>query len=280
MDYLKINFEEMRFGAMRATFESLERGFRQFDIDYYLIGAFARDLWMNHINTLPIRRATVDVDFSIYISSQDTFITLKNYLKESEGFQADREPYRLHAPDQTIIDLIPFGGIEQDHMVYLEGSPPMELSVFGNMQVLAHAANIQLNGMDFKICTLPGLCILKLIASHEKPERLTKDLGDFYYILENYFEIAGDTIYDGDYDDLIDEDFEPKIAAAKMLGRQLLPILSESMSLKTVFITILKKQQQGFSSAEIDQMYSNEPADRQIKRLKLVTIVLLEIALP
>jgi predicted nucleotidyltransferase len=277
MDYLKINFEEMRFGAMRSSFESLERGFRQFDIDYYLIGAFARDLWMNHIETLPVRRTTLDVDFSIYISSHDTFIALKDYLKESEGFQADKEPYRLHAPDETIIDLIPFGGIERDHMVYLEGSPPMDLSVFGNMQVLAHAANIQLNGVDFKICTLPGLCILKLIASHEKPERLAKDLGDFYYILENYFEIAGDTIYESEYEDLIDEDFVPLIAAAKMLGRQLLPILNDSAVLKNTFAAILDKLKQGFLDPEIDQMYLHEPADQQIKRIKLVSILQQEI---
>ena len=277
MDYLKINFEEMRFGAMRATFESLERGFRKFDVDHYLIGAFARDLWMNHIDTLPVRRTTLDVDFSIYINSQEDFMALKDYLKEAEGFRADEQPYRLHAPDKTIIDLIPFGGIERNHMVYLEGSSPMDLSVFGNMQVLAHAANVNLDGIDFKICTLPGLCVLKLIAGHEKPDRLEKDLGDFYYILENYFDIAGDTIYEGNYDDLIDENFEPIIAAAKMLGRQLSPILNESMELKIAFNEILQKLKHGFSSEDIDQMYTHEPQDRQIKRMKLVSILLIEI---
>lgn len=277
MDYLKINFEEMRFGAMKTTFESLERGFRKFDIDFYLIGAFARDLWMNHIDTLPVRRTTLDIDFSIYISSHAAFMALKDYLKNTEGFKPDEQPYRLHAPDETIIDLIPFGGIERNHMVYLEGSQPMDLSVFGNMQVLAHAANISLGEINFKICTLPGLCVLKLIAGHEKPDRLEKDLGDFYYILENYFDIAGDTIYDGDYDDLIDDDFEPILAAAKMLGRQLCPILKESTELKTAFTGILQKLKHKFSSEEIDQMYTHEPNDRQIKRMKLVNTLLIEI---
>jgi predicted nucleotidyltransferase len=277
MDYLKINFEAMRFGPMRPTFDALERTFRKFNIDFYLIGAFARDLWLNHLEVLPERRTTLDVDFCVYIKSQQDFHALKLYLSQEEKFIADDEPYRMHAPDQTIIDLIPFGGIEQGHSVYLDGNPPMELSVFGNLQVLEHAEEIYLNDQTFKVCTLPGLCILKLIASHEKPERLEKDLGDFYYILDNYFEIAADTLYNGNHDDLIDNDFDPHVAAAKVLGRQLLPILKESSALATLFKRILNKLLGRFNAGEIDEMYVYEPNDLQIKRMKLISSLLGEI---
>lgn len=40
-------------------------------------------------------------------------------------------------------------------------------------------------------------------------------MGDFYYIAENYFEIAGDEFFNGNYDDLIDEEFVPVLSAAK-----------------------------------------------------------------
>lgn len=263
----------MRYGAMKETFESLERAFKKFNIDFYLIGAFARDMWMDHLDDLPERRTTRDVDFSIHINKLEDFNTLKNYLQDEEGFSKDDEPYRLYAKDGMTVDLIPFGGIEENNMVYLDGASPMSLSVFGNMEVLSHAKSIQMETAEFKICTLPGLCILKLVSGHEKADRLNKDLGDFYYILENYFEIAGDLIYDGEFDDLIDEEFVPEIASAKMLGRQMKPILLESQELRDRIFAILDKLKQNFSEDEIDEMYKAEPKEQMIKRMKLLSVM-------
>ncbi|WP_291123589.1 nucleotidyl transferase AbiEii/AbiGii toxin family protein [Flavobacterium sp. UBA6046] len=276
MDYLKINFEEMRNGAMKTTFESLERAFKKFNIDYYLIGAFARDMWLNHLDYLPERRATLDIDFSIYINDHAQFDELKKYLVNEEGFIKDEEPYRLYASNQNIVDLIPFGGIEKDNIVYLNSNPPMELSVFGNVQVLSHASVIESADAEFKICTLPGLCVLKLIAGYEKPERRAKDFGDFYYILEHYFDIKNDEAFD-DFSDLIDEEFNPLIAGAKMLGRQMFPILNDSSELRNKILDVLESLQEKFSAIEIDQMFKHDPKNDKIKKFKMVAVLQIEI---
>lgn len=63
-----------------------------------------------------------------------------------------------------MIDLIPFGEIERNGQIYLEGNPPKSLSVFGNRDVSNHAQTVHLKDGGFKICTLPGLCVLKLKA--------------------------------------------------------------------------------------------------------------------
>lgn len=276
MDYLKINFEKVRNGVMKSTFESLERGFEKFNIDYYLIGAFARNVWLDHLSHLPDRRTTLDIDFSLYINDHDQFEALKNYLETVEGFVKDEEPYRLYAKNQDIVDLIPFGGIEKNNEVYLEGNPPMSLSVFGNSTVLSHASIIETGETAFKICTIPGLCILKLIAGYEKPERREKDFGDFYYILENYFDISSDMLFD-DYPDLIAEEFDPLTAGAKMLGRQLLSILNESKELKAQINLILEQLRERFSSLEIDQMYQMEPENNKIRKFKMINALQSEI---
>jgi len=54
-----------------------------------------------------------------------------------------------------------------------------------------------------------------------------KDLEDVYFILRHYFEIAGNALYDQPYDDLLTDDFEPNIAAARMLGQQMAEVLRE-----------------------------------------------------
>jgi len=44
---LKIQFDKIRQeGDYQELLEALERGFSKFGIDYYLVGATARDVWM------------------------------------------------------------------------------------------------------------------------------------------------------------------------------------------------------------------------------------------
>jgi hypothetical protein len=56
MKSLQINFDNLRHGLFEDVFAALEGAFREFGIDYYIIGAFARDLWMNDNEYLPERR--------------------------------------------------------------------------------------------------------------------------------------------------------------------------------------------------------------------------------
>ena len=46
---LQTNFNSVR-DAYAPVFDALERALQQFDIDFYLIGAQARDVWTNHLN--------------------------------------------------------------------------------------------------------------------------------------------------------------------------------------------------------------------------------------
>jgi predicted nucleotidyltransferase len=65
---------------------ALERGLNKFDIDFYLVGAVARDLWMSAINDIPPSRITGDIDFAVFIDDKGTYDNLKKYLIEVEGF--------------------------------------------------------------------------------------------------------------------------------------------------------------------------------------------------
>lgn len=45
MSNLRVNFEAARQGPFREVFEALEASFQEFGLDFYIIGAFARDVW-------------------------------------------------------------------------------------------------------------------------------------------------------------------------------------------------------------------------------------------
>ena len=273
MTFLKKNFERLKNEGLKETFEILELIFKKFGVDYYLIGARARDLWTDHI-PLGEKRTTEDVDFCIYINEHKQYQALVKELTESYGFERDeKEPYRFYF--NGTIDLIPFGGIEKNGEVLLE-NPPTELSVYGTKEAVAHAQIVE---GDFKVVTLPGLCVLKLIAFLEKPDRRAKDLQDFYFLLENYGEIAGDQLFEGaDYEDLIKDNFDFPIASARLLGRQIKIIVSGNSELTDKLKQILSSRLQGFSEQEIDAMYEvRDAGDKLIERLKMVSQLLKDL---
>jgi predicted nucleotidyltransferase len=273
MTFLKKNFERLKNEGLKETFDVLEKVFKKFEIDYYLIGARARDLWTDHI-LLGEKRTTEDVDFCIYINEHKQYQALVKELIETYGFKRDEEePYRFYF--NGTIDLIPFGGIEKNGEVLLE-NPPTELSVYGTKEAVAHALIVEGN---FKVVTLPGLCVMKLIAFHEKPDRRAKDLDDFYFLLENYGEIAGDQLFEGaEYEDLIKDNFDFPIACARLLGRQIKIIVSGNSELSDKLKKILSSRLQKFSEQEIDAMYEvRDSRDKLIERLKMVSQLLKDL---
>lgn len=248
-----------------AVFEALERALKKISVDFYLIGAQSRDVWTNHID-LKGKRTTADIDYLVYVKDHETWKELINYLKIEERFKQDEKlPYRFYK--EGIIDLIPFGGIEQDGEIILE-NPTTELSVVGCKEVTLDESITEGN---FKIITLPGLCILKLVAYYEKPDIRAKDFDDYLFLVINYHDIAGEELFMGNHDDLIADDFELRAASARMLGRHLAPVLNKNDKLKNKIISVLEDKLKGFSHYEIDQMYEADKEDGTVLVLKLVS---------
>jgi predicted nucleotidyltransferase len=266
MDTLKQNFDNtvrQRFGQ---TIEALESAFKFFNLDYYLIGAFVREVWTDHVTGLPVKRATNDLDFAIYINKLDQYDNLKVHLVEKEKFTLSAEPYRILSPNGGIVDLIPFGSIENNNEVELNGVKPFKLSVFGTREVTENARIIEGN---FKVITLPGLCIMKLISWNESPGR-QKDIDDFYYVLLNYSNIVEDNLFQDENLTLLEQYDDMRIVGAKILGREMNQIIDSSSTLKSQLREILHSLLQKFKHEDIDQMFKEDNKDIHIVKLKLV----------
>jgi predicted nucleotidyltransferase len=106
--------ERLRQEGLKELFEALERGFKKFGVDFYLIGAFARDIWLNMYD-LPAKRSTKDIDLAIFISDEAQFNALMEYLIDSKDFSALQDnKFTLFYKEKLQVDLIPFGNIEND----------------------------------------------------------------------------------------------------------------------------------------------------------------------
>lgn len=182
---------------------ALERGFTKFDIDFYLIGATARNLWMETINDLAPRRTTNDIDFAILINKEGDYEALREYLMQQENFTGTKDnSFALRWQESIQVDLMPFGNIAKEDKIKIEGTGLTTLHVPGFQEVYETAlveAEWQ-NNQHFKFCTIPGIVLLKLLAWHDRPEKRSSDIQDICDILLNYFEMFTDNIYENHHD--------------------------------------------------------------------------------
>lgn len=257
---LTIPFNKIRSeGNYKEILEALERGFNKFGIDFYLVGATARDVWMRGVHEKPPKRATSDIDFGIMIKDSYVFDELKKYLIEVEGFVPYKEnAFVLIWKDKTQVDLIPFGELEKEGVATVRGTGFTSMNVEGFKEVFEQASEeIQTEDQRFRVCTLAGIVILKLIAWDDRPEMRGDDIDDIAEIIKNYFHFNSDAIWEH-HSDLFTDDNELDEIASQYLGREIGKIISGNEKLIARVKGILKKGLSDSDSNNLDELLASE----------------------
>ncbi|WEK35965.1 MAG: hypothetical protein P0Y53_00505 [Candidatus Pseudobacter hemicellulosilyticus] len=224
MNNYKISFEQIRLQASLAEMmQALERGFNKFEIDFYLVGAVSRNVWMSGINKIAPRRTTRDIDFGVFINDKGTYEALKEYLITKESFNEYKgNAFVLLWKDGTQVDLLPFGNIEdEDRRVTVTGTGYTSVHVDGFKEIYDEGLpEIELAELTpFKVCTLPGIIVLKLIAWDDRPEQRRDDIKDISDIIHHFFTMNDNEIWN-DHSDLFNgEDPDLPIISARVIGR-------------------------------------------------------------
>ena len=239
---LKVDLSKARFEKFRSVFDNLGNALKEADIDFYVLGALARDMLFSkeQINT----RTTADVDLAVYINMKDgdKYRSLRKDLIENYAFIASKENnFALISHDGVTIDLLPFGEIEMEDGVEFKGEGLSNIKVNGFKEV--HLKGLEevetQNNEFFKVAKLSSIILLKLIAYDDRPENRTNDPGDIASIIGNYFELRSEYIYEN-HSDLFDNDMDLTVLAAHVIGREMKPILQENDALNERIVSILK----------------------------------------
>lgn len=242
MRSLNLSWSEVRYGRLKEICEAVEIALASAGVDfYYLIGAQARDLWSagESVET----RITRDVDFAILVADADQYETVKELLRTNHGFDDSKEnAFSMRSPDGTTVDILPYGGIEEDDKIIAGGEGLTSMHVNGFKEVAAAGtveALFDEGKSKFHLATLPAIALLKFISYDDRPEIRGKDAGDIMQIIRTYFDLQPDMFYDIHHDVLeaIDEGHE-KIAA-RVIGREMRTILLESEPLEARIRTIV-----------------------------------------
>lgn len=246
------SFKEYSFAHHGKVFKILDTVFRKRGVNYYLIGANARDVAFYRVGEKP-KRATADIDFAVMVPDHEQFDAVKEELKKN-GFEKSQGnmPYSLfHAESKTTIDLLPFGGIEEERMVrFVEGN--LEISAVGMTQVSKEVETFDHPyGIALPVSPAHGLVILKLIAWSEKPGDRVKDLGDTANILRIAWALYEPEMFreNAEHSDLFEmKNFDTRLVGARIMGRKMKRILVLDAALELKINDLLNQELQDSSS--------------------------------
>lgn len=196
-------------------------------ISVFIGGALARDILLHHVFGLNPGRATRDVDLGIYLASWELFQGFKDSLIATGCFHAvDHCMQRLHYGSQTggvfvPLDLVPFGPIADTHE---EISWPPEHDIIMNVSGFAdaHRSAVTVDtgqGIEVKVCSLPSLSVLKLMAWNDRGMETDKDALDFSSLCRLYGDAGTqERLYRGDASLAQAYDYDLERAGAQLLG--------------------------------------------------------------
>jgi predicted nucleotidyltransferase len=195
------------------------------NIDIILIGAYSRDYWRDYFQITAPVRTTGDIDFACQVVAWKEYEQLFSYLIENFNLRKDkRQRHKLWLRDELAVDLLPFGGIA-DEKGDIKWPPEFltTLCVLGFDAAKDDAAIITVEGRKLKVIRPHWLALLKLQAYSWDITR-SKDLVDFYFLIDHYFECIDEEarLYNADAvdTDILDMDnFDTRIAGAILIKR-------------------------------------------------------------
>ena len=193
-------------------------------ISYFVIGATARDILMEHVYGLETARATRDIDFAVAVASWEEFARLKTQLIATGAFLTAEHPHRLTFGEGTAIyplDLVPFDGVALDGEISWPPKGEFVMNITGYTDAHDSALDVEMEpGFSVKIVSLPAMVVLKILAWNDRPER-DKHASDVSLVLRNYHQAGQfDRLYDDEHIDLLEAyDYDLEMAGAALLGR-------------------------------------------------------------
>ncbi|MDB5174419.1 MAG: hypothetical protein JWN51_3192 [Phycisphaerales bacterium] len=203
---------------------SVQRAADELGIAIVVVGANARRLVFDLANGIPIHRTTNDWDFGVRVPDWGAFRQMRsNLVEQTDAFISGRYEHRLtHKASGINIDLVPFGGLENDGRIRWPDSA-FEMNVFGFSEASENAAVLDFApDLRMAVPTVPLLVALKVFAFADRRHATNRDLSDLWHVIRNYVLSGRETeLYDEPLGAIVDEAFDWDYAGPLLLGYDL-----------------------------------------------------------
>lgn len=199
---------------------------------FFLMGAAARDLMLQHVHGIAPKRITEDVDFGVMVENWEAFHTLRNALLASGAFQAaaGKALHKLlHKSTRLPLDIVPFGGVERaDRTIAWPPTQDEVFDCFGAKEALEASVAVLLPGeVKVQCASIPALALLKITAWRDRklthPGRDAVDLGLY---MSSYLDCGNMDRAATEHQDLYAAaDFDHEATGSRLLGRDIAKLL-------------------------------------------------------
>jgi predicted nucleotidyltransferase len=274
MKNILIDLSEKISETSVSILREIEEVSTKLGIPFFVVGATARDIILEHQFDINTRRATLDIDIGVFIAGWDQFETLKNELIRSTKFVPSQQKQRLIYNENLPLDIIPFGAIEdEDGSITWPPDHEIRMNIAGFQECFQHAVPIKLSsnpGLIVKVVSLAGLALLKLISWDDNPERRSKDAPDLFLIMRHYLDAGNlDRLFDEDSDIIEEDSYDYDLASARFLARDIVNISNSATKAK--LIEILEREANSNQGHKIaldviqSDFYRNETYERVVE---------------
>ena len=218
-----------------ALLKELTSCFNEAGKDFFVIGAASRDILRLYLEAESSPRRTRDLDIAIAMDSWEDFFSLSATLQD-RGFRKDPEKkqrfyFSMDEKAEYELDVVPFGGVATPgERIYWPPEESPMMSVKGFASVLKDCVNVTVDDQfSFKIPSVPAFFVLKLDAWLDRHLLNDKDAKDMSFILANYYlhEITRNSHME--VLDILPDPFEPFVAGAYMIAKDIVPLLEEDV---------------------------------------------------
>jgi len=195
------------------------------DLDFFIIGATARDIVMEHFYKIKAPRMTNDIDIAVYVAKWEEYNALTDSLLATGMFLKGDQKQRYIFKD-TFLDIIPFGDISgRNNKISWPPEYETILTTVGFMDTYKNSITFRLNSepvLDVKVSTIPGLAIMKLLSWNEAYPDRPRDAEDLLFTMREY-QNAGieDRLYEQEVILLEEEEYDNERAGIRLLGRDM-----------------------------------------------------------
>jgi predicted nucleotidyltransferase len=225
----------------------------KFDIPFFVVGAFARDVIFEHIHRIPSPRITEDIDLGVEVASWEEFQRLTGAMIKRELLTATESPYRFIAGAYaTVVDIVPYGGITgETKRISWPPDHDMIMSMVGFEEAYRSALVVRLSNkpvLEILVPSVPALALLKIVSWADAYPRRERDAQDFLFILENYDATGIEAqLYESHVPLLTEEGYDPKLASVRLLGRDIAQLCGpETVKTVTEILASETDENQGF----------------------------------
>lgn len=194
------------------------------DLDFFVIGASARDILFKLVYNINIYRGTNDIDFCVKVRNWSDYNKLKDKLL-LDGFSASKIIHKFSYKSIPGIDIIPFGkiSINSDSITWPDHQTK-EMSVLGFEECFSDSESVIINNKPnifVKVASVRGLVIMKLISWKDGYPSRARDANDILFIIKNYLSAGNEERLFKENNDLINDDFDFEFTGAILLGRDI-----------------------------------------------------------